>query len=228
MAADLRLEQYVQRKRRGPREYFYFRIVRAGVEIRIPLPHPFEADYRAAYDGAHRQTFGFAPGEFDSPTGISMLIRDHRASEKYRRLPDQSKKLRDYALELMEARWGAFEAPAIRPIHVQALYDSLAERPATANRRLDDISSVFTWGRTRGFADANPCHRNERVQSADAYEPWPDDAVKTLNPVVLAIAETERAARRAAGLVDPRRPLLVNSRAHHGPAQAMARHGARN
>lgn len=33
-----------------------------------------------------------------------------------------------------------------------------------------------------------------------------------LHPVVLAIAETERAARRAAGLVDPRRPLLVNSR----------------
>ncbi|WP_108482296.1 tyrosine-type recombinase/integrase [Oceaniglobus ichthyenteri] len=266
MAADLTLEQYVQRKRRGAREYFYFRVVRHGVETRLPLPHPFSADYRAAYDAAHVSVFGIAPNEFESPTAITALIRQHKDSARYHNLPRPSRRLRDYALDLMMDRWGAFDATAIRPVHVQALYDSLADRPATANRRLDDISAVFGWGRTRGFADVNPCARIERVQSTESREPWPDDALRTLidqgqphilrpalvaaytgqrrgdvltqfadaqidggvwylkqsktktevpvplHPVILAIAETERVARRAAGIVSPRRPLLLNSR----------------
>ncbi len=266
MAAELRLEKYVQRKVRAGREFFYFRTVRDGMETRHPLPHPFESDYRAAYDAAHRATFGTVPGEFDSPTSVTTLVREHRRSEKFKRLPLQSQTIRTYALDLIEERWGAFEATAIRPVHVQALYDSLAERPATANRRLDDISATFSWGRTRGFADDNPCHRIERVKSDASYEPWPDDAITTLmqqgaphivrvalvatytgqrrgdvlarfrddlidggvwypkqgktgtqvpvplHPVVLAIAETERGIRRAAQIVDPKRPLLTNSR----------------
>lgn len=266
MAAELRLEKYVQRKVRAGREFFYFRVVRNGKEERAPLPHPFSAEYRAAYDNAHRKVFGAAPGEAESPTGIAAMIRQHRDSERYKTLPRQSKAMRDLALALMEARWGSFEAGAIRPIHVQALYDSLADRPATANRRLDDISAVFAWSKPRGFVDANPCSGIDRVQSEGAYEPWPEDALQTLigkgkreivkvalvaiytgqrrgdvvlrlsdsridggtwylqqgktrsatpiplHPVVLSILDMERAVRRKAGVVDPRRPLLTNSR----------------
>ncbi|MDH2325972.1 tyrosine-type recombinase/integrase [Cereibacter sp. SYSU M97828] len=266
MAAELRLEQYVQRKIRRAREYFYFRVVKDGKETRLPLPHPFSAEYRTAYDEAHRAVFGVIPGEFASPTGIAELVRQHRTSAKYDRLPPASKAARDYALNLMQERWGEFEAADIRPVHVQALYDSLSARPATANRRLDDISSVFGWGRTRGFADVNPCRKIERVSSDGSYEPWPEDALEKLlehgkpeivkvalvaiytsqrrsdillqltdsvidggtwylsqgktsndvpvplHPVVLAILDMERAKRRKAGIVDPRRPLLTNSR----------------
>lgn len=266
MAADVRLERYVQRKIRAGREFFYFRVVRAGKETRTPLPHPFSAEYRTAYDAAHRAVFGSAPGAAESPTGVAAMTRQHRESEKYKKLPSASKTLRNLALALMDERWGKFEAAAIRPIHVQALYDSLAARPATANRRLDDISAVFGWGKPRGFVDANPCSRIERVQSEGTYEPWPEEALEKLlsegkpeivkvalaavytgqrrgdvtqrltdhsidggtwylqqgktgnavpvplHPVVLAILEIERAARRKAGMVDPRRPLLTNSR----------------
>jgi len=266
VAADLRLERYVQRKLRRGREHFYFRIVKDGKEQRRPLPHPFDAAYRAAYDEAHRHFFGTVPGEFDSPTGVRALIRAHRDSERYKRLPKASRTLRDLALDLLEERWGEFEAGAIRPLHAQALYDSLADRPATANRRLDDISATFGWGRTRGFCDENPCARIERIDAAEPYEPWPADALDVLltkgkrevvkvalvgaytgqrradclqllrddlidgatwypkqgktgnevpvplHPVVLSILEDERAARRKAGIVDPRRPLLSNSR----------------
>lgn len=171
MAAELRLEKYVQRKVRAGREFFYFRVVRNGKEERAPLPHPFSAEYRAAYDDAHRKVFGAAPGEAESPTGIAAMIRQHRDSERYKTLPRQSKAMRDLALALMEARWGSFEAGAIRPIHVQALYDSLADRPATANRRLDDISAVFAWSKPRGFVDANPCSGIDRVQSEGLMSP---------------------------------------------------------
>lgn len=266
MAAELTLEAYVQRKRRGAREYFYFRVVRDGQEIRLPLPHPFTADYRAAYDAAHRQVFGTTPGEFESPTSVKALVKAHEASTRYARLPQQSRTIRNYALTLLAERWGQFEARDIRPLHVQAVYDSLSHRPATANRRLDDISAIFGWGIPRGFTDENPCRGVERVQSDQSYEPWPNDALtilmeqglphivrpalvatytgqrrgdvlarfrddlidgavwyptqgKTgnevpvpLHPVVLAIAESERASRRAASIVDPKRPLLTNSR----------------
>jgi len=266
VAADLRLEDYVQRKLKRGREYFYFRVVRAGVETRVPLPHPFSAEYRAAYDAAHKTVFGIGLHDLSSPTGIAELVRQHRLSERYKRLPPASKSGRNLALDLMMDRWGQFEAAAIRPVHVQALYDSISDRPATANRRLDDISSVFGWGRTRGFADENPCRKIERVESEGSYEPWPEAELATLiekgkpeivkavlaavytsqrrgdvllrlcdhaidggvwylaqgktgtevpvplHPVVLAILETERAQRRKAAIVDPKRPLLTNSR----------------
>ncbi|MFG6080954.1 tyrosine-type recombinase/integrase [Paracoccus litorisediminis] len=266
MAADLRLERYVQRKIRAGREFFYFRVVKQGKEERHALPHPFSAEYRSSYDTAHRKVFGTAPGESESPTGIAAMIHQHRESERYRKLPRQSKTLRDLALALMTERWGKFEAAAIRPVHVQALYDSLSNRPATANRRLDDISATFSWGKPRGFVDVNPCSKIDRVLSEGAYEPWPDEALQTLitkgkkeivkvalvaiytgqrrgdvtqrlsdcsidgatwylqqgktgngvpvplHPVVLSILDLERTDRRKAGLVDPRRPLLTNSR----------------
>ena len=274
MAADISLEKYVQRKLSRGREYFFFRVVRSGKETRIRLPHPFEAEYRAAYNAAHQQIFGTVPGEFESPRAITKLARDHTDSEKYKRLPKASRRLRDYALDLMKARWGAFDADQIQPKHVQAVYDTLSERPATANRRLDDMSAVFAWGRVRGFCEENPCIGIERVQSDEGYEPWPDDKLailleqgrphlvkvtlaalytgqrrsdiikmadtdiengvwltkqgKTgtivpvpLHPVVLAIIEEEREARKEAGIVDPRRPLLTNSRGNPWTATGL-------
>jgi integrase len=260
------VERYVQRKLKRGREYFYFRVVRDGRETRIALPHPFDAGYRAAYDAAHRQVFGTTPGEFDSPTSVARLVRDHKDSARYRALPKASRTLRDLACDLLVERWGQFEAQDIRTLHVQALYDSLSERPATANRRLDDISAVFGWGQPRGFCDANPCRGIERVKSDTSYEPWPTDRLQLLidkgkpeivkvalvavytgqrredilrrltdaairdgvwqlrqgktatvvpvplHPVVLAILDLERQARRKSDVVDPRRPLLTNSR----------------
>lgn len=266
MAADLRLEKYVQHKVARGREYFYFRTVKHGKEFRRKLPHPFDAEYRAAYDQAHHAAFGTLPGQFESQTSVKALCRDHAKSERYIRLSKNSRTLRNLALDIMVERWGAFEAADIRPVHAQALYDSLASRPATANRRADDCSAVFGWGRLRGFCDDNPFRRIERVQSEESYEPWPekelqklisegrpeivkvalmavytgqrredllrkltDDSItagvwyviqgKTKNlvpvpllPVAMSIIDMERGAKRSANIVDPRRPLLTNSR----------------
>jgi integrase len=266
VAANLRLEQYVQRKVRHAREFFYFRVVKVGREIRFPLPHPFSAEYRAAYDKAHREVFGIGPNEYASPSSISELSRQFRTSAKYKRLSPASKTGMDLSLNLIADRWGSFEAADIRPVHAQALYDSLAARPATANRRMDDISSAFSWGRTRGFSDENPCIKIERVDGEGGYEPWPADALETLiglgkreivkpalvalytgqrrgdvlskltdsridggvwyleqgktkadvpvplHPIVLAIIDMEHSERRKAAIIDPKRPLLTNSR----------------
>ena len=170
----------MQRKVSRGREYFYFRTVQHGEEFRRKLPHPFDTEYRTAYDKAHYAAFGTFPGQFESQTSIRALWRDHAKSERYIRLSKNSRTLRNLALDMMVERWGAFEAADIRPVHAQALYDSLASRPATANRRADNCSAVFGWGRLRGFCDDNPFRRIERVQSEESYEPWPEEALQKL------------------------------------------------
>lgn len=266
MAADLTLEKHVQRKLSRGKDFYYFRVVQAGKEQRIPLPHPFATEYRAAYDAAYFQIFGIYPNEFTSQTSVAELCRQYRASKKFTGLSTASQTGCRLSLDLIRTRWGQFEAPDIRPVHVQALYDSLSDRPATANRRLDDISAAFAWGRTRGFCDENPCTRIERVSSDGSYEPWPESALNVLiengkpaivrvalvaaytsqrrgdvlgrltdsridggvwylqqgktkadvpvplHPVVMAILDIERANRRKAAIIDPKRPLLTNSR----------------
>jgi integrase len=181
MAADIHLERYVQRKLSRGREHFYFRVVRKGApEFRRPLPHPFEAEYRTRYDQAHAECFGNAPMDLSDSFGFSALIKRHKAHPKYQGLSKDSKLLRDLACDLILSKFGAFSPADIRPLHMQALYDKLASRPATANRRMDDMSALFSWGRTRGFCDTNPCARIERVKGGTGYEPWPEWALEKL------------------------------------------------
>jgi integrase len=181
VAADIHLEKYVQRKLSRGREHFYFRVVRLDkTEFRKPLPHPFDTDYRASYDNAHAECFGNAPLDLSDPYGFKTLINRHKAHPKYIKLSKDSKALRDLACNLLLETFGAFTPADIRPLHMQALYDKLAARPPTANRRMDDMSAIFSWGRTRGFCDTNPCARIERVESDGGYEPWPEWALEKL------------------------------------------------
>jgi Phage integrase family len=181
MAPDIRLEKYVQRKLQRGKEYFFFRVVRKGEkEFRRPLPFPLSTEYRRAYDAAHTECFGAPPLDLSDPLGFQNLINRHRTHARYLKLSSDSKTLRDLAADLLLETFGAFRPSDIRPLHMQALYDKLSERPATANRRMDDMSAIFAWGRTRGFCDQNPCTRIERVKSEGSYEPWPTWALEKL------------------------------------------------
>lgn len=181
MAADIRLEKYVQRKVKRGRTHYYFRVARKGEkEFRRPLPDPFTADYRERYDAAHAACFGNVPLDLSDPHGFQSLIKLHKDHARYKKLSKDSKMLRNLACDLLLDTFGQFTPRDIRPVHMQALYDKLSDRPATANRRMDDISAVFAWGRTRGYCDTNPCTRIERMAGGTGYEPWPAWALKKL------------------------------------------------
>lgn len=95
-------------------------------------------------------------------------------------MPKINKYLRDVACDLLLNTFGNFSPADIRPLHMQALYDKMAIRPATVNRRMDDLSKIFAWDRTRGFCDINPCKQIERQKGGGGYEPWPDWALEKL------------------------------------------------
>lgn len=181
MVADIRLDKHVQPKRARGRIYYYFRVVRPDkTEFRKPLPHPFDDGYRATYAAAFTEFYGHPPLDFSDPFSFAGLIDKHRQHRKYTALSAPSKRLRNLACDLLMEKLGEFPPGSIRPVHIQALYDQLSDHPATANRRLDDISAVFAWGRRRGFCDTNPCTGIERVKGVGHYEPWPDWALKLL------------------------------------------------
>lgn len=184
MAANLKLPKHVHPKTAKGRTYYYFRVYKRGEkEFRRPLPHPLDDGFKKAYDASWKDYYGVYPFDFDAqqdPYGFYSLISKHKRHAKYTRLPKNSKLLRDMACDLILEYFGEFSPSDIKPVHIQALYDKLADRPATANRRLDDISSIFAWGRTRGFCDENPCSRIERVKSEGSYEPWPEWALLKL------------------------------------------------
>ncbi|WP_370300991.1 tyrosine-type recombinase/integrase [Pseudooceanicola sp.] len=181
MAADIRLDKHVQAKIARGRTYYYFRAVRQDrTEFRRRLPHPFDDGYRAAYSAAFAEFYGHPPIDFSDPFSFEALINRHRQHRKYKDLSKPSRLLRDLACDLILSEIGQFPPMAIRPIHVQAIYDKLSDRPATANRRLDDMSALFAFGLTRGFVDRNPCQGVERVQGGNSYEPWPLWALERL------------------------------------------------
>ncbi|NRB18785.1 MAG: tyrosine-type recombinase/integrase [Rhodobacteraceae bacterium] len=181
MAADITLDKHVQPKKAKGRLYFYFRVASKGeAEFRRKLPHPFEDGYRAAYNKAWADFYGAPPVDFSDPFSFESLIRQHREHRKYQDLSRNSRHLRDLACDLVMDVLGEFSPRSIQPVHIQALYDTLADRPATANRRLDDISAIFAWARLRGFCEINPCTRIERVKGKGSYEPWPEWALERL------------------------------------------------
>lgn len=181
MAADIRLDKHVQPKKSKGRIYYYFRVAQRGKpEFRKRLPHPFDDGYRAAYRKAWAEYYGAPPFDYSDPYGFQSLIDQHRDHKKYQSLSRNSRHLRDLACDLLLDTLGEFSPRAILPVHIQALYDKLADRPATANRRLDDMSAIFAWGRLRGFCDTNPCARIERVKGVGSYEPWPEWALEKL------------------------------------------------
>ena len=196
MAADITMDKYVQRKRARGRVYFYFRVVNTKTgEFRKPLPHPFEDGYRAAYRLAHTECFGNPPLDLNprDDLGFQALVEQHKDHPKYLNLSKDSRKHRDLTCDLLLNTWGKFMPRDIRPLHVQALYDKLAIRPPTANRRLDDMSALFAWGRRRGFCDLNPCERIERVKTSGGYEPWPAWALEKLLTEAQKLEDKKRA-----------------------------------
>ncbi|NOX40759.1 MAG: tyrosine-type recombinase/integrase [Alphaproteobacteria bacterium] len=179
MAPDIRLDQYVQRKvNRHGKEYFFFRKVTKGIEARISLPHPFDDGYRLAYNTAWQQVFGVSPEEPSTGQSVKDLCIRHEASAAFFGLASASKYMRRRALGLLTERFGQFEAFEIRPLHMQALYDSISKNPPTANRIFDDVSKIFSWGVPRGFSTINPAAHLDRIQSGESYEPWPTWALE--------------------------------------------------
>lgn len=176
--------RYVQAKRSGCREYFYFRKVRAGgAEFIRPLPHPTDAGFAAAYAAAWEECFGAPLDDLSPAHSIRRLCAAHRTQPagRYAALSPGARAARDRAIRILCDPWGHVDAHEIRPIHCQALYDRLAaDSPSAANRFADDARAIWSWGIPRGYAETNPWRGLERAEGGEGYEPWPIEPLTRL------------------------------------------------
>jgi hypothetical protein len=129
------------------RDYFYFQPGRGtshtGPRVRLPSnPHSPE------FWEAIRQAQGLPA--IPATNTIGGLIDAYLKSPAVTRLAETTQYQYRRHLEIARKAWGALSSAGLRPVHVQAVMDSLSATPAKANRR--DACHVCMGQGTRSYS----------------------------------------------------------------------------
>lgn len=164
------LPKGVHRVKARGREYFYFQpdrgTGRAGP--RIPLPNdPQSPEFWIALRAAQGrsavipelETFGQACDEFLVWEPFKLLAAGTQA--KYRG-----------SMKIARRAWETLPAGGLRPNHVLALMDQLANRPGTANNVLGFLQALSKWGVPRKHFDQPLTTGVKPYASKGGHKPW--------------------------------------------------------
>lgn len=121
----------------------------AGPPIRLP-DDPASPEFWRALGELQIARRGPQAGTF------SALIKEYLASPEFARLSPATR--RDYTryLDLIEKWWGSLAVAGVRPKHVLAQRDTMAETPASANHMLSVLRTVIRWGIPREYRNDDP------------------------------------------------------------------------
>ena len=73
----------------------------------------------------------------------------------------------------MREAWGDLRAENLRPVHVQALMDKLAETPGKANNVLDALRAMCRWaGGPRELLGRDPTQGVAHFERGEGHRPW--------------------------------------------------------
>ncbi len=159
------------------REFFYYQAGRgtkhAGPRVRLPNdPHSPE------FWQALRQAQGIV-GPVPTDT-INALIDAYEAA-----WPKLPKKLSEgtqdqYRRALKRARkmWGALHAKGLRPTHVRAAMEDIADSPGAANNFLSAMRALSSWARARDHIDFPLTDGIRPYEKSGGHRPWTDEQIK--------------------------------------------------
>lgn len=105
------------------------------------------------------------------------LLKAYRASDRYLGLAEKTRS--DYLRYLRFLEEWAADAPiaSITPPRVDALYQGLKAKPATASYTVRVLQAAFAWGLRKGWAKSNPASGMGLEGAAPSGIIWPRDAV---------------------------------------------------
>lgn len=159
------LPKYVMRSGK----YLYFR--KDGRLERLP-DDPASTDFAREYArlrSGHASTKG--------KRTIKALIARYTAHK----LPEKAKNTQiSYrrAFRYLEEKIGTYDPTEIRRAHIIDMQTANADKPATANRRLEALSVLLTYAVHLEWIQVNPCKDVARLKSKrPARQPWPADLV---------------------------------------------------
>jgi integrase len=154
------------------REYFYFQegrgTDRAGTRVRLPND-PQSPEFWQAVRQA-QSIVGPVPTDT-----INALADAYETAwpALQRKLSDATKEQYRRSLRVVRSAWGELRADALRPSHVQALMEGLAEKPGKANNVLDALRAMCRWAMgPRELLSRDPTLGVPHFADGEGHKPW--------------------------------------------------------
>jgi integrase len=156
------------------REYLYYHPGRgtghAGERIRLPSDMQSPEFWQAL-----RQAQGIISAM--AVDTVNALIDDYLASPKFLGIAKQTQYHYRRSLNIAREAWGALPAKQLRPVHVQAMMDTLTDTPAKANAFLLIMRVLSGWGRARDRLDASLVEGVEKFKGGGGHKPWTPEQI---------------------------------------------------
>jgi hypothetical protein len=159
------------------RDYFYYQAGRgtstAGDRIRLPSD-PHSPDFWTALRQAQGTVAATAADSLDA------LIDSYEATWPAlpEKLADGTQRLYRRNLKRARALWGKLPAKGLRPVHVRAEMQKLAETPGAANNFLSTMRALSAWARVTDQIDAPLCDGIKPFRMVGGHRPWTDEQVR--------------------------------------------------
>lgn len=169
--------KYVQafKDRHGRMRYYYRRKGRA----KVALPgSPGTAEFMAAYTGAADSPEIRSHGEKRTvPKTINALVVAYYLSTRFKnRLSDKTKQDYRLVLDAFRQKHGDKSALTIQPKHLDAIFETMGDRPAAAANLRKRLFSVFKVAVKLGWRHDNPVRETESLAVAtDGFAPWTEE-----------------------------------------------------
>lgn len=187
---------------RGKKAAYYRRAGRVE-RIRGPDGKPVErgaAGFLDAYNAIHRRFA--APTEQTKPQkgSLAALVAAYRDSDQWADLAEATRKDYDKALRPLETRFGRVPVREIERdfvLRLQKLYsrtDAGDRTPRRANRMVDVLRLLLSWGVDRRWRKDNPALRPGKLKTGPGYATW------TETQFAQFMASAPEPLRRAAAL----------------------------
>jgi integrase len=158
------------------REYFYFQAGRGtdhqGPRIRLPSdPHSPE------FWSAIRQAQG-ATGPIPTDTINALIDAYLTTSPNFLKAKATTQYQYKRSLDIARAAWGNLRAAGLRPVHIQAVMDELAETPAKANAFLSAMTILSGWARARDHIEQSLTEGVEKYDLKGGHKPWTEEQIR--------------------------------------------------
>lgn len=161
-------------KARGKYYYYYapHRFTDKAAKPQRIFGEPSDPDWWAQY-----HSLSSTPAPKINENSFNVLISAWQQSPEWRNMASSTQTEWTRHCRRISEVWGGLEVRGIEPMHVLALRDKFADKPANANNLMRCLSAMLSWSVPRAYRKDNPCREIKRLPIGDGYEPWPWEIV---------------------------------------------------
>lgn len=151
------------------RTYFYYQEGRgtAAASDRVRLPDdPQSPEFWVRV----REVQGLAAS---TPTDtVGAAIDAFMLNPKYLKVSKGTQDIYKRELKLARSAWGDLQAAGLKPKHVQAMLDKLADKPGKANNFLGAMRAFSRWAFAQDLLSCSVTHGLQSAEKEGGHKPW--------------------------------------------------------